>query len=100
MGAMKVEFTPEQSKRIEDLKQEIKCRFDFVCCDSGSDDVCVHQIISGGKVIFCMDERADMCGFSFKFGNQNCCKCPVLRCLTQWFHNSKSIQVFTERGRC
>lgn len=65
-------------KKVEKLKQEVSCPYNFACYESGFQSVCRGELITE-SYIKCDDKNCSpaKCPFSISFGYSHFCRCPV-----------------------
>ena len=72
-----MEITQEHKARIEEIISGIDCPWDFKCYKSGFEDLAKIQIFREGELVKCLEDRSQLCKFSFHFGLEYFCKCPI-----------------------
>lgn len=65
-------------ERLEKLKQEMECPYNFACCESNFKNLCQGESIAE-SYIKCDDKNCfpAKCDFSISFGYSYFCKCPI-----------------------
>ena len=72
-----MEITQEHNTRIEEIISGMECPKDFECYKSGFEDLAKIKIFRDGDLVECLGERPQFCKFSFRFGLDYYCKCPL-----------------------
>ncbi len=65
------------AKNIEFIRSDMKCPKDFVCCESGFENLCKARDRGVTGYVDCLEEKATDCVFSFAFGHSRLCRCPL-----------------------
>ena len=81
-----MEIVQENKTQIEEIISGMECPKDFVCYESGFEDLCKTQIFRDGELIECLEESSQSCKFSFNFGLGYFCRCPLRRYIAKNFH--------------
>ncbi len=79
-----MELTEERQQRIDKIKRDITCCFDFKCEKSVFKSY--PKVRSMGELLECHEEDAKECGHSLSFGHGFLCRCPLLK----YIRNSNS----------
>ena len=81
-----MEITQEHKTRIEEIFSVTDCPKDFKCYKSDFEDLSKIQIFREGELVKCLEDRAQVCQFSFHFGHEFFCKCPIRKYVAQNFN--------------
>ncbi len=65
------------AQKIESIRSDMKCPKDFVCCESGFENLCKAHNRGVTGYLDCLEEKATGCGFSVSFGHSRLCTCPL-----------------------
>ncbi len=65
----------DQSKKIEEIKKNMKCKWKFKCEDDSL--FCKIKDIGMNSFLVCLDSKVDLCKYSIHFGNSYFCSCPL-----------------------
>ena len=60
--------------RIEEIKVKINCPQNYMCIESGYENLCKGQDMRVEPYIECLDEHPSRCSFSIRFGSSYWCK--------------------------
>ncbi len=55
----------------------MNCPKEFVCCESGFEDLCRARDVGLESYIKCLKENPEKCVFSLSFGYSYFCTCPL-----------------------
>ena len=72
-----MELTKGHKSKIEEIMSEITCQKDFACYKSGFDKISKIWDIKTEGFLECLEEDSHKCQFSFSFGENTSCLCPV-----------------------
>ena len=81
-----MEITQEHKTQIEEIVSGMECSKDFKCYKSGLEDLCKSKIFQDGELIECLDKGLFSCNFSFGFGSEYFCKCPLRKYIAKHFY--------------
>ena len=63
-----MEITQEHKTQAEEISSSMEYSKDFVCYESGFEDLSKIQIFRDGDLVECLEDRSQLCKFSFHFG--------------------------------
>jgi hypothetical protein len=72
-----MEITQERKTQIEEIISGMECPKDFKCYKSGFEDLAKIRIFRDDDLVECLEERSQLCKFSFDFGLGYFCRCPL-----------------------
>ncbi len=72
-----MKLTAKQKNRVEELKDEITCSYDFICLSKENPRQCQTEDIGIEDFVICLEKRGYLCEFSTFFGESVFCSCPV-----------------------
>ena len=81
-----MEIIQENKTQIEEIISGMECPKDFVCYESGFENLCKVKIFQDGELVECLDESSQSCKFGFHFGLGYFCRCPLRRYIAQNFN--------------
>ena len=64
-------------KKLEEIIDDLKCPYDFVCYKSNFEKLCDAKDIGMESFLLCLDDTPGECVFSLSFGESKFCKCPL-----------------------
>jgi hypothetical protein len=67
----------EYKKELEEIIDDLQCPKDFKCYKSGFETLCKAEDIGLESYLVCWEEDIRDCKFSFPFGDDCFCKCPL-----------------------
>ena len=67
----------EHKKDIEKIMSEMTCQKEFECVKSGLESLSKARDIGMRTFVECFEPASEECEFSFPFGYQQFCKCPL-----------------------
>lgn len=65
------------AKQVQSIIGGMKCPKDFLCCESGFENLCKAHNRGLEGYLDCLEEKATGCGFSVPFGHGRLCTCPL-----------------------
>jgi len=74
-----MEIAQEHTARIQEIISGMECPKDFVCYESGLENLCKVKVFRDGELVECLDKSSWSCKFSFRFGRGCFCKCTLRR---------------------
>ncbi len=72
-----MEITPEHKGPIEQIISEMECPKDFICYESGFENLSKIKLIADGERIVCLGENPLRCKFTLCYGSLTLCQCPL-----------------------
>ena len=74
-----MQITEKHQKEIENIMEDIECPKDFICYQSGFEQLCQAQDIGLEEYVDCSGDPTStlLCPFSLSFGDRYMCRCPV-----------------------
>lgn len=67
----------EHKKRIKEIMSGMECPRDFECYKSGFSNLSKANDIGVKTFLKCSEKNPQQCKFSFSFGYEYFCKCPL-----------------------
>jgi len=64
-------------QKIKEIMGEIKCPKNYVCVESGYENLCKAKDIRLESYLVCLDEHPQNCRFSVSVWGDYYCKCPL-----------------------
>ena len=72
-----MEITQEHKGHIEKIINEMECPKDFICLESGFENLNKIKFIADGERIECLGENPLRCKFALCYGSLTLCQCPL-----------------------
>jgi hypothetical protein len=76
-------MTPEDWKRLEELKEQTDCEKDFACFKYEIDRLCKGKYYIDLDIMECLDDLTMPCSFSISFSSTRMCTCPLRKFIAQ-----------------
>jgi hypothetical protein len=81
-----MEITQEHDRKIKEIMRGMQCNRDFECYKSGFENLSKVMITGDGKLVECLEEKANFCEHVFSFGLGYICKCPLRNYIARNFN--------------
>jgi hypothetical protein len=70
-------ITLEHKGHIEKIINEMECPKNFICYESGFENLSKIKLIADGERIECLEENPLRCKFVLCYGSLTLCQCPL-----------------------
>lgn len=81
-----MEITQEHKGNIEQIISEMECPKNFICYESGFENLSKIKIIADGERIECLGENPLRCKFALCYGSLTLCQCPLRNYIAKNFN--------------
>ena len=82
---MPIKLTIEEIEEIQKYISQNKCPFDFKCYKNGFEELSGVIVDLEGNIVECLDENAEKCHHSLRFGSGFLCACPLRHYIAKHF---------------
>jgi len=76
-------MTPEDCKRLEELKEQTDCEKDFACFKYEINQLCRGKYHIDLDIMECLEGVMMPCSFSIPFSSTRICTCPLRKYIAQ-----------------
>jgi hypothetical protein len=70
-------ITEKQRKEIRKLIGRLNCPKDFICYQSGFEQLCQAEDLGLESFLKCLEGKPTQCTFSISYGDGYYCRCPL-----------------------
>jgi hypothetical protein len=81
-----MEITQEHKGHIEQIISEMECPKDFICYESGFENLNKIKLIADGERIECLGGEQLRCKYALFYGSLTLCQCPLLNYIAKNFN--------------
>ncbi len=81
-----MEITPEHKGHIEKIISEMECPKNFICYESGFENLGNIKLIADGERIECLGGEQLKCKYALCYGKLTICQCPLRNYIAKNFN--------------